>query len=130
MKIKIRLTFLIFFFVLIIGQSVFASNVEDYNSLRNAIDRVNPTKYLGQEGKASIIGLAVDLIDIIRYVSVTALVIKLYLTFKDIKDVNEDPKKLSKLKNRFIYVSLGMVFLGNFWEIYEYLIAIAKKIRI
>lgn len=112
-----KLCFVILAILIIANSMVYA---EDLNSLRNAIDRNNGTRYLGSEGKGILTGLSKDIFDIVRIITVTILVIRLFKLLSDFSKAGEDPGVQTQIKTKATWISLGIVFVINFWGIYKF----------
>ena len=108
----------VFLVILIITNSMVYA--EDLNSLRNAIDRNNGTRYLGSEGRGILTGLSKDVFDIVRTITVTMLVIRLFKLLFDFSKVGEDAGAKAQIQTKAIWISLGIVFVINFWRVYKF----------
>lgn len=100
---------------------------EDLNSLSSAI-RNNPAEF-SSSGRASLIGLGGDFLNITRYILITALLVKLAILLTEFSHAGDNPQVKASIKSKSIWLSLGVICAVNFWSIFKFTSNILSNLR-
>jgi len=106
--------------ILLVSGVVFADDIPDENlsSLSSAIKN-NPVS-LSEAGGNTLMGMSRDFLDIVRYIVVTALLVRMVMIFLDFSNAGDNPQLKASIKSKSIWLSLGIIFAINFWTIYRF----------
>ena len=127
MKLKTSLLIVLVLIILISGVAI----GEDLNSLSSAVrNNRDVSSMLGSEGKQVIFGLSRDLFDIARYVVITGLIVRAVMLFVDFSNAGDNAQLVAQIKSKVLWLSLGIIFSTNFWQIYSYASRIISSIRL
>lgn len=94
---------------------------ESYNSLRTALNSNSGTKYLKGEGKSELIGLTRDIFNIVRVIVVTVILLSIFKLYGEFTNAANNPSVKASIKTKTIWLSAGLVFTINFWNIYSFI---------
>lgn len=92
--------------------------------IKNALKNEQGKTVLGNQLKDTATGLSVEIYVLVRNFVIVVLVIAAITQFAQFKDAGDDPPKKSKLQKRIIYIIIGIILVGNFWDIYEWVTSI------
>lgn len=131
MKDKVIFCFLIILLIFLsVSTSVLADST-DLNSLSNAIKtHKDVSGLLKGEGKDTIYGLGRDFLNIVRYMAITWILIKLMFLFMDFKNAGEDPGTKASIKTKAVWLVLAVVFSVNFWTIFSFISKAISKFNL
>lgn len=132
MKHKIYIL-IILILVMLVSNVAFADEKpeENLSSLNEAVrENRNISNLLDPEGKAVIFGLSRDLFNIARYIVITAILVRGIWLFIDFSNAGDNPQKISQIKSQIIWLSLGIIFSINFWQIYGFATNVVTNIRL
>lgn len=115
-----------FKFILVLVALLLMSNLvyaekESYNSLRTALNSNSGTKYLKGEGKSELIGLTRDIFNIVRVIVVTVILLSIFKLYGEFTNAANNPSVKASIKTKTIWLSAGLVFTINFWNIYSFI---------
>lgn len=124
-------TLLLTIVLLLLISNVVVAQVEDLNSLSKAIkDNASISDKLGTEGKTVLMGMSKSIFDIVRYIVISFILIKIFAMFMEFQDAADAPDKRASIKTKSMWGVIGLLFALNFWSIYEFATSILNKINL
>ncbi len=116
---KINLALILIVLLLFMGNFVYAE--EDLDSLRVALNNNSGMQYFRGSGKAELMGVSRDAFNIVRVVVITVLLVRAFRLYGDFIGAADNPSLKASIKTKAIWISAGLVFAINFWNILSFL---------
>jgi hypothetical protein len=120
MKKMLLIFTLVIILTMVMGTMAFAS--ENENSISGAVGEIQDAEGVLQgDAKNKVLGISKDIMDIVVVIVTAIVVISGLITGVQFAGAGDNPQKKASLKSKLIYHILGLVFLANYFGLFNFL---------
>jgi len=120
MKKILFIVTLVMVLTLAMGTMAFAGESE--NSINDAVGDIQDADGVLQgDAKDKVLGISKDIMDIVVVIVTAIVVISGLITGVQFSGAGDNPQKKAALKSKLIYHILGLVFLANYFGLFNFL---------
>jgi hypothetical protein len=114
MKKILFIVTLVMILTLAMGTMAFAVN--------DAVDDIqNAEGVIGDDAKNQILGISKDVMDIVIIIVTAIVVVSGLITGVQFAGAGDNPQKKASLKSKLVYHIIGLVFLANYFGLFNFL---------